>query len=121
MVTVWATWCVPCRVELPSLLKLRREYDSSGLKLIIVSSDDPDLLMSAVQPVLDTLGVDFVTYIERDTSEEVFINGLGKDWGGAIPATFLFDRKGDRRAMFVGEKSYDRFKNALLPLLQQAR
>src|SRR5436309_2328275 len=39
LVNVWATWCAPCREELPSLVKLQHEMGSKGLKVVLVSAD----------------------------------------------------------------------------------
>ncbi len=41
MLNVWATWCLPCRVEMPSMEKLHQAYGDKGLKIVAVSIDDP--------------------------------------------------------------------------------
>jgi cytochrome c biogenesis protein CcmG/thiol:disulfide interchange protein DsbE len=41
MINVWATWCLPCRVEMPSIEALNKEYAPKGLKVVAVSIDDP--------------------------------------------------------------------------------
>jgi cytochrome c biogenesis protein CcmG/thiol:disulfide interchange protein DsbE len=41
MVNVWATWCLPCRVEMPSIEALHKDYGPKGLKIVAVSIDDP--------------------------------------------------------------------------------
>ena len=41
MINVWATWCLPCRVEMPSIEALHRAYGPKGLKIVAVSIDDP--------------------------------------------------------------------------------
>jgi cytochrome c biogenesis protein CcmG, thiol:disulfide interchange protein DsbE len=41
MINVWATWCLPCRVEMPSIEALNKEYAPKGLKIVAVSIDDP--------------------------------------------------------------------------------
>lgn len=41
MVNVWATWCLPCRVEMPSIEALHRDYSPKGFKVLAVSVDDP--------------------------------------------------------------------------------
>jgi cytochrome c biogenesis protein CcmG, thiol:disulfide interchange protein DsbE len=41
MINVWATWCLPCRVEMPSIEALNKTYASKGLKIVAVSIDDP--------------------------------------------------------------------------------
>lgn len=41
MINVWATWCLPCRVEMPSIEALHKAYGPKGLKVVAVSIDDP--------------------------------------------------------------------------------
>ncbi len=41
MINVWATWCLPCRVEMPSIEALNKAYASKGLKIVAISIDDP--------------------------------------------------------------------------------
>jgi cytochrome c biogenesis protein CcmG, thiol:disulfide interchange protein DsbE len=41
MINVWATWCLPCRVEMPSIEALDKDYARKGLKIVAVSIDDP--------------------------------------------------------------------------------
>jgi peroxiredoxin len=41
MINVWATWCLPCRVEMPSIEALQNDYAKKGLKIVAVSIDDP--------------------------------------------------------------------------------
>lgn len=41
MINVWATWCLPCRVEMPSIEQLHKAYGPKGLKIVAVSIDDP--------------------------------------------------------------------------------
>jgi thiol-disulfide isomerase/thioredoxin len=41
MINVWATWCLPCRVEMPSIEALNKDYGPKGLKIVAVSVDDP--------------------------------------------------------------------------------
>jgi cytochrome c biogenesis protein CcmG/thiol:disulfide interchange protein DsbE len=41
LINVWATWCLPCRVEMPSIEELHKAYGPKGLKIVAVSIDDP--------------------------------------------------------------------------------
>lgn len=41
MINVWATWCLPCRVEMPSIEALHKAYGPKGLKIVAISIDDP--------------------------------------------------------------------------------
>ena len=41
MINLWATWCLPCRVEMPSIEHLHQDYSAKGLKIVAISVDDP--------------------------------------------------------------------------------
>lgn len=98
---VWATWCQPCVEEFPVLLKLRRQHQAKGLRMVFVSSDFPDNT-EAVQTFLKKQGVSFPTYL-KDEKDMPFIEGLETSWTGALPLNILYDRTGARRAMWEGE------------------
>jgi thiol-disulfide isomerase/thioredoxin len=119
LVNAWASWCRPCREEMPGLLELRKRYAVEGFRLVLLSADDRDLAATDVRRALDSAGVDFETYITGDSTEEAFINGLSPDWGGALPATFLYDRAGKRVAMHVGARTVAQFEKEILPLLRK--
>ena len=118
LVNVWATWCEPCRKEMPDLLRLKERYGRAGFRLILVSADDPDSAETAVRSVLASSGVDFLSYVSQDTNDEAFISGMSPAWTGALPASFLYDRNGKLSEFVTGEKSYAEFEGKIAPLLK---
>src|SRR5262245_28281741 len=115
LVNVWATWCIPCREEMPDLLRLRRDYKPRGLRLVLVSGDfssDSD----AATDYLRDLGVDFPTYI-RSGNDMEFINAFDPNWSGALPATFIYDRHGNLRHAIHGKASYEQFEEKVREVL----
>jgi thiol-disulfide isomerase/thioredoxin len=92
VLNVWATWCEPCRKEMPGLLRFYRAHAKEGLRLVLVSADD-EADRNAANRFLESQGVDFPTWIKRD-SDMVFINAIDEEWIGNLPATFVFDGKG---------------------------
>ncbi len=115
LVNVWATWCVPCREELPDLLRLRREFGGRGLRLVLVSADLSDQ-RAAAAAFLRSQGVDFPTLAKAQGDQE-FIEGLDRRWSGALPATLLFDRSGAEVAFWEGASSYAQLAKRVKPLL----
>ena len=103
---VWATWCKPCLEEFPSMVKLRKKF-SKKVEFILVSFDDPDHIDSKVRPALKKFGVNFLTYLGHDKTDEEFINALSTVWNGAIPATFIYTKKGVPYDIFVGTMEYE--------------
>lgn len=104
LVNVWATWCLPCREELPDILRLRRDYAARGLRVILVSGDFSTDAGQAAD-FLGQLGVDFPTYLKQGTDME-FIDAFDRKWSGALPATFIYDANGHQRGALHGIATY---------------
>ena len=58
LINVWATWCQPCRVEMPSIERLYRTYGPKGLRVVAVSIDDPGT-DSAIRAFVHDMGMTF--------------------------------------------------------------
>lgn len=110
LVNVWATWCDPCRAEMPGLLRFFRERRDEGLRLVLVSADD-ESERDKVVSFLAAQGVDFATWMKRG-DDMSFINAIDPEWSGALPASFLFDGHGDVQRRWYGEVSHDALKAA---------
>ena len=115
LVNVWATWCTPCREELPDLLRLQRECGANGFRLILVSADFASQRPAAAA-LLASQGVTFPTFVKAE-GDQGFIDGLDTRWSGALPASFLFDREGRKVAFWEGKASYEELLGKVKPLL----
>lgn len=90
LVNFWASWCEPCKVEMPHLLSLRRELAPAGLKLVLISLDDPESVANAEQFLRDQ-SVDFPTFYKGRQPVNMFAK-IYPQWTGAVPTTVLFSR-----------------------------
>jgi thiol-disulfide isomerase/thioredoxin len=108
---LWATWCVPCREEFPAINKLAEEY--KDVDFIGISVDFPEEVESKIIPFLKSQKAKFVSYVNGFEGDEELINALEKDWNGALPATFIYDKNGKKTSFLEGKKSYDDFKKEL--------
>jgi thiol-disulfide isomerase/thioredoxin len=90
----WATWCPPCVNEMPVLADFARAYASKGVTVMGVSVDHPDTVDERVRPFVTRRRLPFPVYVLTERSPEAVGKALGVDWGGAVPATFVFDRSG---------------------------
>jgi thiol-disulfide isomerase/thioredoxin len=115
LVNVWATWCSPCREEFPDLLHVARELGPKGLRLVLVSVDFAGSETQTTE-FLTSQGVDFPTFV-RTGKDEAFVDGLEKQWSGAIPATFLYDDSGKLVKFWEGKASYPVIKKRVLAAL----
>lgn len=110
MVNFWATWCGPCRIEMPHLEKLHRKYRSTGFVLLGVNVDD-DVAKAA--DVAARLGVSFPVLLDTDKA-------VSRAYDLAtMPSTVLIDRDGKVRYVHRGylsgyEDTYDRQIRELL-------
>ena len=118
VVNMWATWCVPCREEFPDLMRLRRTYGSEGLRLILVSTDFPDQTEPA-RRFLASQGVDFGSFIKQG-DDASFIDGISPEWSGAVPATFIYDSRGELRRVRENRTTFEALENDIRPLLKGA-
>ncbi len=109
----WATWCPPCREEIPDFVQLYHQYRDQGLVIIGVSLDRDGL--SAVRPFAEAQGIDYPVALGYGETE------LMNRYGGinAIPTTFLIDQKGNIAEKFIGYRSRDVFENKIKNLLNR--
>jgi thiol-disulfide isomerase/thioredoxin len=101
----WATWCEPCRAELPFLVQLQDKLRAQGFELVTVSANDPEQAPDA-EKFLSKLKAPTPAYRKDAKDDDNFINAIDRDWGGALPALFLYDRKGRKVKSFIGETGH---------------
>jgi len=82
----WATWCAPCRVEIPHFVELQKQYGDKGLTVIGVSLDEQD--QEVVKKFVKRLGVNYAIVMGNEKVVEAY-GGID-----AIPTTFVIDRQG---------------------------
>ena len=96
LVHFFATWCEPCRDELPALNRLVARTDRANLRVISISVAEVDV---RVRNFVEKLPVNFPVLLDRDRS-------IAKDWNvSTLPTTFILDRNLKSR-LFV-ERDYD--------------
>ncbi len=90
----WATWCDPCKMEIPWFVDIQRKDKARGLTVLGVSMDDDG--WDAVKPFVRRLGVNYRILMGNDATANLY--------GGvdALPTTFLIDRAGRIAAIHVG-------------------
>jgi thiol-disulfide isomerase/thioredoxin len=118
LVSVWATWCLPCREEFPDLLRLQRTYADAGLRLVLVNADFGDARDEA-RAFLRQQGVSFPSFYKAG-DDGAFIDALGGGWSGALPATFLYDGTGALREAWESKSTYQALERKIRPYLAPA-
>ena len=117
LINFWATWCKPCVKEFPELTKLYANYKEKGFELVFISLDDLSEIDSKLKPFLVKNGVDFTTYYNTISNPEELINYIDKNWSGAIPSTYIYDKEGNLKTSIVGSKTYEQFEKEITKLL----
>ncbi|MFA3783744.1 TlpA family protein disulfide reductase [Melioribacteraceae bacterium 4301-Me] len=115
---LWATWCVPCREEFPDIIKLVNDYKNKPIDFYGISIDYPDEVNSKVIPFLKKQKANFTSFVNGFDKDEDLINMLDKNWNGALPSTFIFDKSGKKVSLLEGKQTYKIFKNELDRLLK---
>jgi len=102
LVNFWATWCAPCKAEIPLLEEFEHTYANQGLTVIGVSMDESG--WSSVRPFMEALKINYPVVIGSE--------GLASRYGLiGLPTTFLIDREGRIAATHVGIISRGDIKN----------
>ena len=106
----FATWCGPCKIEIPWFMEMERKNKDKGFSVVGVSMDDEG--WEVVKPFLADLGVNYRVVIGNDATAQIY--------GGvdALPTTFLIDRNGKIAAVHVGLASKKVFEDGIQELLQ---
>ena len=116
IVDFWATWCVPCRKEMPKLAKLEAKLKSKGLVLIPISADEPENEASA-REFLANAGVRNPGYLKAPKDDDTFIRAIDPTWGGELPALVLYDKAGRKAKIWKGETAIAEIEAAVAKLL----
>jgi thiol-disulfide isomerase/thioredoxin len=113
LLNFWASWCKPCVSEFPELVKLYNNYKDKGFQLIFISLDDVSDVDKSVKPFLKKQGVDFISYYNKFEKPEELIDYIDKNWQGAIPSTYIYDKEGKMQTGILGTKKYDEFESEI--------
>jgi len=113
LINFWATWCDPCRDEFPDLVKIDAQYRPKGLEFIVVSLDDFDEIRTEVPKFLREMGAEMPAYLLHVSDPEPAIKSVDPNWGGALPATFLYNQKGELVFKHFGRVKPDELRAAI--------
>jgi thiol-disulfide isomerase/thioredoxin len=109
LVTMWATWCEPCRDEYPMVNELAKQYAPQGLKVVGISMDqDGDLIL--MRRFLAKYKPVFPNYRKKKGDEDAFTQAVMPGWNGSLPATFFYGRDGRQVGHLLGAGTPESFE-----------
>src|SRR5690348_18214259 len=107
----WATWCAPCKIEIPWFVELQKEYGPQGLQIVGVAMDDSD--KDDIQKFVKEMGVNYPILLGKEA--------VGDQYGGVnvLPTTYFIDRDGKIVAREFGLQSRSVFVDNIKKALSQ--
>jgi cytochrome c biogenesis protein CcmG/thiol:disulfide interchange protein DsbE len=113
LLNFWATWCGPCKMEIPWFIEFEQQFKDRGFAVIGVSMDEEG--WDIVRPYLQARKINYRIVLGNDQ--------MAQSYGGveSLPTTFLVDRDGKIAATHVGLVSKSDYKNEIVQLLDGAK
>lgn len=112
IVNFWATWCAPCKKELPDLIAISKEYATEGIKVVGISIDRSSNVVAEVSDFVKEHNINYDIIIDNGSLEKAFGNVRG------VPATFFIDREGKILDSFVGARPKEFFVSKINQYIQ---
>jgi len=105
----WATWCGPCRREIPALIDLHNKYDDEGVHIVGIALDEEGF--EVVRPFAEEFNINYPIVMDDYT--------YGDEIGGIymVPSTFFIDREGMIKARKIGEITAEEAEKRITDML----
>jgi thiol-disulfide isomerase/thioredoxin len=115
LVNFWATWCEPCKIEIPELIQLQAKYESKGFTILGVAMDDEG--KSVVAPFVQTKRYDIGGGQQSPKNYPILIGSeeIANKFGGLLgyPTTVLFDKNGKEIKRTTGAIGYEEYAKVI--------
>jgi peroxiredoxin len=107
----WATWCGPCKIEIPWFIEFERQYKDKGFAVIGVSMDEEG--WTVVKPFVTELAINYRVLQGNDSTADLY-GGVS-----ALPTTFLIDREGRVAWKHEGLAGKDDFEDRIKNIMER--
>jgi len=109
LVNNWATWCPPCKAEMPTLQAYYQKYKDDGFLIIAIESGES---LEEVREFVSNYGISFPVWIDRKGE------ALNAFKNRNLPSSYVIDRTGDVRLTWTGEISFEMLEKYVTPLIK---
>lgn len=110
VINFWATWCPPCKHEIPAMIELQNQYGRQGLQIVGIALDNSE----AVSAYIKESGINYPILLGDEAIE--ISEKLGNDMG-VLPYTVIVDQAGNIASVHYGELDRDTLEGAIKKLL----
>jgi peroxiredoxin len=110
LVNFWATWCVPCRVEIPWFIEFEKTYKDRGFAVIGVATDEDG--WKEVKPYIQEKGINYRVVLSTAETEQAY-GGID-----SLPMSFVIDKEGRTASVHIGLVSKADYENEIKELLR---
>ncbi|MDX2153527.1 MAG: redoxin domain-containing protein [Bryobacteraceae bacterium] len=111
LLNFWATWCGPCKVEIPWFVEFEKQYKDKGFAVLGVAMDEEG--WEIVRPYIQEKKVNYRVLVGNDSTAELY-GGVA-----SLPTTFLIDREGRIASTHVGLVSKSDYQNEINELVEK--
>lgn len=114
VVNHWATWCAPCREEIPMLITFQDQMEARGVQVVGIAHD----LLDSARFFYEEVGMNYPSMVAITGGNEL-LEMHGNTRSGALPYTAIFDRSGALFTSHLGVLSYTQLESLVSPLLDR--
>lgn len=111
ILNMWASWCEPCRDEMPDLMDLQADYEEQGLHVVTVNMQKTERTLQDAPDFIDEVGITLPVFFDVDGEVadryKIF----------AMPMTYIIDREGVIKHVIRGEVDYEGLESLIKPML----
>src|SRR5262245_24274144 len=119
VVNFWATYCGPCVVEFPEFVMIDQKYREKGVKIVAISADEIADIKPKVIPFIKEKKARFDVLVQETDDPQEMIDVVDKDWQGVLPATFVYDKQGNKILTRYGIIDREQLVGAIEKALKQ--
>ncbi|MFC0558215.1 TlpA disulfide reductase family protein [Halalkalibacter alkalisediminis] len=111
ILNMWASWCEPCRDEMPDLMRLQADYEAEGLTILTVNMQKLERTLTDAPRFIEELEINLPVFFDEDGVVYERYNIIG------MPTTYIISRDGTIEHLIRGEVHYEGLETLIEPLL----